>query len=76
MTRVRVHPSGWSLISLGSFGVVDEQHVIPNDDFRDHDEGEGCWCNPSQDPEEETPLWVHHSIDRRELIEEGRIAKQ
>jgi hypothetical protein len=45
-------------------------YVIPIDDLRSHDpESEDCWCHPTDDE----GVLVHHSMDRREEHEEGRM---
>lgn len=45
-------------------------HVIPKDDLKPHDETAECWCHPTLD--EEDPILIHHSLDRREEYERGR----
>lgn len=40
--------------------------VIPVDDLREHSLT-GCWCEPRDDE----GVVVHHSLDRRELYEDG-----
>lgn len=45
-----------------------ERHVIPLDDLRDHAESSSCWCRPFDDE----GVWVHNSMDRRELKESGK----
>jgi hypothetical protein len=42
--------------------------VMPIDDLREHEFGDGCWCRPTLDD----GVLVHHSMDRREEFEEGR----
>lgn len=44
--------------------VVDN-NVIPEDDIRDHEESNQCWCNPDYDE----GIYIHHSLDNRELTE-------
>jgi len=44
-----------------------ELHVIPLDDLRTHHETPNCWCTPSLDDH----VYVHSSLDRRELYERG-----
>ncbi|WP_315782421.1 hypothetical protein [Bradyrhizobium sp. SZCCHNPS1003] len=48
---------------------VEKYHVVPINDYRDHstDSDKPCWCNPT----EECGVFVHHSMDRRELYEMG-----
>lgn len=48
----------------------DNLHVEPVNDLREHDTTPDCWCKPD---EVEPGLWVHHSMDRREEYEEGRM---
>lgn len=45
----------------------DEPHVVPLVDLREHEISERCWCRPVDDE----GIWVHNSMDRRELIEQG-----
>lgn len=45
--------------------VVD-YNVIPVNDLRDHAKNNQCWCNPDY----EDGIYVHHSLDNRELTEE------
>ena len=47
----------------------DVYHVIPVDDFWEHEESEGCMCKPRI--EENGKLIVHNSYDGREIIEEA-----
>lgn len=42
-----------------------DPEVIPQDDARDHERGEGCWCEPFKDGN----VLVHNSLDRREVFE-------
>lgn len=74
---LQVHPSGWELTHLMLGGVLVEQHVIPLDDLRDHVASSDCWCKPFEDPDPEAPagLWAHNSMDRRELLEEGKALR-
>jgi hypothetical protein len=44
-------------------------HVIPVEDYREHDSTMQCWCRPDLDEE---GLAIHHSMDGRESYEEGR----
>ena len=44
--------------------------VYPIGDLREHDpDNAGCWCQPTYDD----GVLVHHSMDRREEFEEGRL---
>ena len=52
--------------------MCNDIHVIPVDDLRPHEATRACWCSPSQD-EDDRNLWVHHSLDRREEYELGRL---
>lgn len=45
-------------------------HVRPLLDLRDHLLDVMCWCVPTYDE----GVWVHHSMDRREEYENGRLA--
>jgi hypothetical protein len=42
-------------------------HVIPINDLREHECSEGCWCKPYDDE----GVWVHNSMDGREIYETG-----
>lgn len=44
-------------------------HITPIDDLRPHVETPECWCKPTDDE----GVWVHHSLDQRELHEEQGI---
>lgn len=45
-------------------------HVHPIDDLRPHTLTADCWCGPTDDD----GVMVHHSMDRREEFEMGRVA--
>ena len=48
-------------------------HVVPLNDLREHDETPECWCRPVES-EEESSVWIHNSMDRREhTIEKGMM---
>lgn len=47
-------------------------HIVPVGDLRDHEADPTCWCNPTED-EDDPDIWVHHSMDRREDYERGRM---
>lgn len=47
-------------------------HVMPQNDLREHTCSIDCWCDPTPD-EENNQVIVHHSLDRRESYEEGRL---
>ncbi len=47
-------------------------HVVPLNDLREHNASADCWCKPTE--EDEWPgVWVHHSMDKREEYEQGRM---
>ena len=49
---------------------MEDLHVVPEGDLREHEVNRGCFCNPTQD--KECPnLLIHHSLDRREIYEES-----
>lgn len=52
-----------------SVGDSDEAHVIPQDDMIEHEESEDCICMPGIEIVNEAWLYVHHSLDGRELQE-------
>jgi hypothetical protein len=45
-------------------------HVVPVNDLREHITDGECWCNPDVDDD---LVVTHHSMDRREEFEEGRL---
>jgi hypothetical protein len=45
--------------------VAGALHVMPRLDLAPHWRSVDCWCRPTYDG----GVWVHHSLDRRELIE-------
>lgn len=49
--------------------LATSEHVIPMDDLRPHEESSQCWCRPF----DEDGIWVHNSMDKRELAERGEI---
>ena len=50
--------------------MIDDIHVIPINDLRDHDDSPACWCVPRDDD----GVWIHNSMDRREYtIEKGVV---
>jgi hypothetical protein len=51
--------------SYAAWKIVGIQ-VIPVDDLREHSLTE-CWCEPHEDE----GIIVHHSLDGRELYEDG-----
>ena len=50
----------------------DTWHVIPLNDFKDHDETETCWCSPSVEYVGVGTIVTHHAMDDRESYEQGR----
>jgi hypothetical protein len=50
--------------------MSDNWHVYPINDLVEHiSEGDGCACGPTPRLEGEAWIYVHHSIDGRELTE-------
>lgn len=49
-----------------------EHHVVPVGDLREHDSSPECWCGPMPD-DEEPCVYVHRSMDQRELYEAGEM---
>jgi hypothetical protein len=47
---------------------MNDLHVTPINDLRDHILSADCWCKPEWDE----GIFVHNSMDRREEYEEGR----
>jgi hypothetical protein len=52
----------WEAVLFGC-----ERHVWPLDDLRPHLSAFHCWCRPFDDE----GVWVHNSLDQRELFERG-----
>ena len=46
-------------------------HIMPADDWREHEALCSCWCSPSDDTD--CPdVMLHHAMDGREAFEDGR----
>ena len=54
------------------FDGIEDVHVCPIDDYREHEFSEKCWCNPERDDEERNVL-CHKSMDQREKYETGEV---
>ncbi len=50
---------------------MDVIHVMPINDLREQADSPECWCKPIHD-EEEPNLYIHNSMDERELYEQGK----
>lgn len=48
----------------------DNLHVVPENDLREHEISERCWCRPQRDDEAPNVI-VHNSMDGREFYETG-----
>lgn len=46
-------------------------HVLPLNDVVDHDDNEDCFCGPTAKFVEGGVVFVHHSVDGREMSERG-----
>lgn len=53
---------------MGSTCCEPDTHVLPVNDFKEHEEDRECWCKP----ELKGGVVVHNAMDQRELIEEGK----
>jgi len=53
-------------------------HVMPLGDLREHQASQQCWCHPELDDESGLGgnIWVHNSLDGRELYERGERLPQ
>jgi len=51
--------------------MTDAYHITPVDDLKEHIDTSECWCKPTKDEEED--LYIHHSMDQRELYESGDV---
>lgn len=49
---------------------MDNLHVIPIDDLREHISSADCWCKPAQDQSIDN-IYIHNSMDGREQYETG-----
>jgi len=67
-TREETQQSRSEKMSEG-WRVTEDKHVIPVADDIAHDDNEGCWCIPTYD----AGVWVHHSRDGREYIEQPTL---
>lgn len=49
-------------------------HVIPDNDLREHETNPSCWCHPVEDDETDDDEYVliHQSLDRREDYQLGQ----
>lgn len=50
----------------------DDVHVVPIDDYREHDVSKTCWCKPSPDTEESN-VYLHKALDGREKYMTGEL---
>lgn len=48
-------------------------HVVPLNDYREHECSRNCWCCPSADDD---GVVVHHAMDGRERYESGEMMLQ
>ncbi|EGY53137.1 hypothetical protein [Neisseria shayeganii] len=48
-------------------------HVIPLNDYREHDQSRDCWCCPTVNDD---GLVIHHAMDGRERYESGEMLLQ
>lgn len=51
--------------------MPERHHIIPQGDYKEHEVSLNCWCKPEED-EIEPSVIIHHSMDGRELVEDGR----
>lgn len=59
MARTTGSATGWK---------VEGNHIYPIGDLREHVPVD-CWCRPTDDE----GVIVHHTLDRRELYEQGLL---
>ena len=45
---------------------LEEYHVVPIGDLKDHVCSEHCWCEPKMDPDGDGLIYIHNSLDGRE----------
>lgn len=58
---------------------IDDVHVTPIDDLREHDTSRFCWCRPTIEHHEAwagAALVVHHALDGREFSEPDHASKE
>lgn len=53
---------------------LDQYHIVPVNDLREHEASPDCFCKPLRDEEEPT-VWIHNSLDQRESFESGKRLK-
>lgn len=46
-------------------------HIMPPNDFREHEPYVTCWCKPVEH-DEQPGIWLHNAMDRRDEFEDGR----
>lgn len=69
---IRDSMRGIEMIETGMPSIF---HIIPENDLREHEWSEHCWCMPTRDEEEPNAV-IHHSMDGREKIENVERLKQ
>lgn len=58
----------WEERYCASTASVEESiHVVPLDDLKDHDHTGECWCNPEPEYDNPVMVYIHNSLDGREL---------
>lgn len=45
---------------------VEEMHIVPTGDLKEHVGTSSCWCNPYLDAEADFPLFIHNALDGRD----------
>ena len=48
---------------------LDDFHIIPINDLKEHLRNQNCWCNPEVKEDFPPYLVIHNSLDKREYCE-------
>lgn len=62
----------WKTVTIEQdnvIGKIEQDHLVPVGDYRDHDYSDECWCKPREITH---GFFSHNSLDRREEYEYGR----
>ena len=54
---------------------VSRWHIVPINDWREHEPSCACWCNPQPDDEDDRVM-LHNAMDQRDSLERGEIFVQ
>ena len=54
---------------------VERWHIVPINDWREHEPSCQCWCRPVPDEVDERVM-LHNAMDQRDKLERGEIRLQ